>query len=192
MKKKTIVRIIISVFVSVQFVCCNVENKEGRQDDRLVDVPYNDSIMGVLIKTCLEYSDRNRNPEFDTTVYYVTFNFFTKNDTDKVWVMGNYNSPFVFHDISGNGCDKFIGYYKRNSVYCFIYKHLFEQSNGNILSENLQSYIGKSMRDWKRRNEKDNIDLFPEHWYDAIQDPYMFEYQIDSLGNYTLLRKGHW
>ena len=179
------------VFCCVFLFSCNIGNKE-MQDDRLVEVPFNDSILGNLVDACQKYSDRNRNPYFDSIVYYVTFNFFTKNDSDKVWVMGCYGEPYVFHDISGDGKDKFIGYFKRQSVFCFFYKHLFEQSNDTSLSTNLQSYIDKSIKDWKFRREKENIDWFPVHWYNANIDPYMFEYSIDSIGNVQLLKKGHW
>lgn len=178
--------------VVLYLTSCEYFAQRGYQDDRLIDNPYNDSILVKLISNCKQYSDRRRNPYFDSTIYYVTFNFFSQNDTDKVWVMGNYQTPFTWHDIAGNGeKDHFLCYFKRDSTYCFFYRELFDSFHNINFSENLDSLTTKMLRDWNQHSEKDNPDFFPDFGLSTM-DPYMFEYVIDSSGNFTLSRKGYW
>ncbi len=180
----------VAALISIVFNGSCINRETTYSDDRICKHPYLDCILEVMISDCKHRSDLNRNPEFDTTAYYVTFDFFSMNDTDKVWVMGKYEEPFIFHDKKGFNVNHYIGYFKRNNVYCYIYESTFaSQFQGKMKKSPITNVL---IRDWALKNHPENPKFIPDCMIDLTQDPYIFEYMIDTLGNCTLLRKGHW
>ena len=158
------------------------------EDDRIVAVPPQDSILERLTLACKKQSDMKRDPDRDSNyykTYNMTFNYYVSNDTVKVMVMGSYNHAYVFHDSYG-GEDRFAGYFKRNNSFYFFYNDIF-QENSRCNELKAIHYI---MEGWRIRNPSENPDFFPQEM--AEQDPYIFEYMIDTNGNYILIRKGYW
>lgn len=184
---KTILFLCVLVF---SFSSCSISSTKEWNDDRLVESP-KDSLLKELIIKCKTYSDLNRNPEFDSTVYYVTFDFYVDNDTDKICTMGGYGSPIVFHDSTGFGQNNFVGYFKYEQTYCFIYQNSFDTHSSGI-SDNIKKFVLTFLEDWRLRTPSDNPEFFIKDLSGWNIDPYMFEYSIDSIGNVQLLRKGHW
>lgn len=160
------------------------------KDDRLVEHPFRDSVLAAMIHACRNYSDKRINPEKENIVYGVTFNFFTENDSDKVWVMGGYNSPLIFHDSTGFNQENFVGFFQYGTDYCFFYKNVFDYGNKLGVSENLKKLLSDYIKDWRLRNESENPDFFKAELGYGGCDPYVFEYFLDSVGNAKLLKKG--
>lgn len=179
------------IFFSLCFFGCTPKETKWK-DDRMCQAPFMDSILEKMILDSKNRSDMNRNPEYDTTVYYITFNFFKINESERVWAMGSYQSPFIFHDSINFGANKFVGYFKRKNMYCFVYETLFD-SLPRYCGQMKQSELSKRfIADWRLRNPRENPNFFRKDISDLIQDPYTFEYEIDSIGNVSLIRKGHW
>lgn len=175
MKEKRIITNLLLALISMALGegCC--ANKA--QDDRLAIVPSQDSILNEIIQKCKEHSDRNVNPYWDTTTYYVTICFKTRNDSTTLDAMGSYNNPFILHD---SICDysHFCGYFLRNQTYCFFYE--------SRLSEKHSSALDRLMGGWRIRDQNENPEFFPN--IIPEQDPVVFEYLIDSVGKYYYMR----
>lgn len=179
--KKNILICSLSFLLLVIF--CNFQSSSGFKDDRMVDCPFQDSILEELVSTCRQQSDANKNSDKEYNDYYMTLNYFIQNDTTKVWVMGSYFRPFVFHN-KYRGIERFIGYFKRNNTYCFVYKDAFEKMhNDSIIKEMQNIVIG-----WRLREIYENPEFFPIEMPE--QDPYIFEYIIDVNETYKLENKG--
>lgn len=190
MKPIRIITHLVSMLISWGLLGSCTNKEQTYLDDRLCDHPCMDILWEIMISDCKHRSDLNRNPEFDTTVYYVTFNFFSMNDTNKVWVMGRYEEPFICHDKKGFNGNHYIGYFKRKNVYCYIYESLFDSLHQGKMKQS--PIINVFLRDWSVKKQLENSEFIPDYMGDVIQDPFMFEYMIDSLGNCTLVKKGYW
>lgn len=177
--------IIVSLF-SV-FASCNRNEK----DDRLVNSPFGEKSLDEMIYICKQQSDLQRNPYFDTTSYYVTFVFSSINDTNIVQVMGMYEGAFVFHDSLGWNKDKFLGFFKNGKYYCLFYQNLFNKHTSTDDSYKFP-IANKFLQDWRLRKPSENPEIFVKDISALSQDPYIFEYMVDTIGNISLIRKGHW
>ena len=74
----------ISSMMNCSFCHCN-----GYDDDRIMEIPPQDSIIERLTSTCIKRSDLRRDPDQDSTYYdnyFMTFVFLKSNDTTKVIV----------------------------------------------------------------------------------------------------------
>lgn len=170
--------ILYGIFSNSLFSNCS----SSVEDDRLVPVPSQDSILEEMIQKCKDFTySRPINPYFDTTIYYVTFIFHTFNDSVTVDAMGAFDSPYIFHDKESQ-YSLFRGYFLRENTYCFFYETLNH--------ENHISAIDKLMDGWRKRDPEENMELFPD--LVADQDPVSFCYYIDSVGKYHFIRRVRW
>ena len=174
------------LFIVISFSCCIQHEKW--EDDRLCITPANDKVLEELIECSKKQVLRNVHPDIDTSIFFVSFNVFSQNDTDKVWVMGDFSNPIFMHDSAQWGMNNFLGYFKRRDTFCFFYKCIFSNQIKKE-SPRVSSFL---LKDWRLRDSSENPEFFPKDISGTIQDPYIFEYMIDSIGNYTLLRKGYW
>jgi len=181
MNKNLTTCIFCFVIALLQIAC---KEPQKYHDDRIVDHPAQDSILDELIATSMMVSNLNINPDKPVENYYITFNYFIENDSTKVWVMGNYNRPFVFHDTQGHDVEKFMGYFRRNNSYCLFYQDIFGEKTHDIVIEALHTIT----KDWKIQKEPRDLVSFPEEI--GYQDPYIFEYCIDENGHYKLSKEG--
>ncbi len=173
----------ISSMMNCSFCHCN-----GYDDDRIMEIPPQDSIIERLTSTCIKRSDLRRDPDQDSTYYdnyFMTFVFLKSNDTTKVIVMGRYNTPFVLHDRC-RGKKNFAGFFKRNKTYCFFYNNLYQSASDNKPIDALNSIL----KGWRLRSPSENPDFFPLELGEI--DPFVYEYVIDSLGNYVFIKSGYW
>ena len=182
---KNSVRLICLYFFIISFIGCN--QSMHATDDRLCDAPRNEVTLEDLIDCCKKHELRNIYPGMDTTLFFVSFNIFSQNDTNKLWVMGDFANPIFLHDCSH--MDNFLGCFKIRDTYCFFYKCLYSNLMDVREAPSISSFF---LEDWHLRTPSENPEFFPVDISGTIRDPYVFEYQIDSIGNYSLLRKGHW
>lgn len=182
-----------SILVLCVFLCISSLSNYGCRwygydDDRTMDPPPQDSVIEQLTSTCKKRSDLRRDPDQNSTyynLYYMTFVYFKSKDTTRVIVMCKYGTPFVFHDRWG-GEEYFSGYFKRNNTFCFFYNNLFHPTSEIQQIDALNSIL----KGWKLRSPSQNPEFFPQEL--GEQDPYIFEYVIDSMGNYSFVRAGYW
>ena len=171
-------------------------NEESLYDDRLLEHPYNDcELEKIITEYKAMYDKRWKIPYKDTTSFSVTLNFYTENDTDKVWIVGIYGVPIVFHDSllveqKVFDQDDFLGYFKRNNGYCFVYKQLWKSLSGYTYSDRLKGVVKNYLQDWRLRNQADDPEFF---YYDSSEgciDSYVIEYAVDSLEKFHYLKEG--
>lgn len=185
--KDSLVHIFLLSLFLITFVCCNQQIKW--EDDRLCKTPANDSILEDMINRCKRRELQFSRPEVDTSIFFVSFNVFNHNDTDKVWVMGDFSNPVFLHDSAQWGMDNYLGCFKRRNTFCFFYKCVLSSQKNVKESTRVVSFL---LKDWRLRTPYDNPEFFPKDISGTIRDPYIFEYMVDSIGSLSLLRKGHW
>lgn len=183
----TQIYIIVLYFLLISFASCNQQIKWD--DDRLCDTPANDIVLEELIDCSKKFDMQYIWPDMDTSIFFVSFIVFNQNDTDKVWVMGDFSNPVFLHDSVQYGMDNFLGCFKRENTYCFFYKYVFSRQTNIKESSRVASYF---LKDWRLRTPSDNPEFYPKDISGTIRDPFIFEYMVDTLGNCTLLRKGRW
>lgn len=186
MKISRLFTLITSCIVGFSFLSCQSKGPAN------IDAKYKklsaeqDSILEKMIVECKNERMRHYREQWDTSRFYVTFDFFTKNDTDIVWVMGNYNDPIVFHDKKHN-LEKFIGCFAKDNSYCLFYNCLFttqEEGKCNHFSAQVCNAI-------QFEDRSHTPFLFPEDLDGRTIDPYMLEYAIVDH-QCILLRHGYW
>lgn len=186
--KISIIRNVITICVFAGLCCVSCQRKGATFTDdncRYLSVEQ-DSILEKMIVDCKNECMKHYREQWDTSHFYVTFDFFTSNDTDKVWVMGDYEVPLVFHDKKINS-EKFIGYFTKGISHCFIYNNLFVLPEGGK-SNQFSSQISNTLQ---FLDPSQTPNLLPEDLDERTIDPYMFEYAIIAH-QCILLRKGHW
>lgn len=180
---------ICNVLISVLFVLVfwGCSNKVVLEDDRIVDRPLQDSILEEMILECKHSVNRFFPNVSDTNRFYVTFELHTRNDSNIIWVMGDYKIPMVLHD-SLCHTQSFIGYFKRKNDFCFVYNNLYwnETANANPI------FISNLLNGWRMRISEHDSTLFANRTVYEPADPLIVEFSIDSIGDCKLLRKGRW
>ena len=156
--------------------------KQEENDDRLVEKPYQDSLLNDMILRCKRQSDYSRNPYRDTTLYYVALMFYTANDTARVLAMGEYY-PIIFSLPIEECSEHFWGYFRRKNVVFFLY----EWHN----SERTPSAISYMTKDWHIKDHFDGTEIFDLEEL-GNYDPYVFEYTLDSIGNGEFVSRHRW
>ena len=151
-------------------------------DDRLVEHPYQDSVLNDMIQRSKHRSDLYRNPDRDTTFYHVGFFFYTWKDSAKVSVLGEY-CPLIFMDSIWKDEFRLLGYFRRENVYCYFYELRY--------SERTPVAVDLLLKDWKYKTHFDGKDPFPVEQI-GYWSEFVYKYNIDSLGNATLIGRRRW
>lgn len=176
--------------IIIALLGCSVGHEERQNDSSFDDTPIQVAVLENIVNSSRSRCKNRIESDIDTTTFYASLNFYSKRDTDKVWVTGSFHSPFFFHDSLHLGMDHFKGVLKNKTDYYLIYECLFDNHEG-YEEVGKSRVLPKLLNKWKLKSPLENPEYYPKDMSGTYIDPFVFEYMIDSIGNSTLLWKGH-